>query len=144
MYLVSPHCMYLQRMPWWIIRVLSEKRKVRNNFGHDHSEKHIFRTSFTKCNSSADSDLNEDEVSELETAEFMENEASKLIQKGDIAVIKTGDDHPYYLLKLTKSHTKQRSWLGMIMAMIFHHFIVSLKDIILNCIKHLKKVMCTT
>ena len=32
----------------------------------------------------------------------MGNEASKLIQKGDIAVIKTGDDHPYYLLKLTK------------------------------------------
>ena len=65
-------------------------------------KKHIFRTSITKCNSSVDSDLNEDEVSELETAEFMESEASKLIQKGDIAVIKTGDDHPYYLLKLTK------------------------------------------
>ena len=32
----------------------------------------------------------------------MESEASKLIQNGDIAVIKTGDDHPYYLLKLTK------------------------------------------
>ena len=25
-----------------------------------------------------------------------------MILKGDIAVIKTGDDHPYYLLKLTK------------------------------------------
>ena len=26
----------------------------------------------------------------------------KLIQKGDIAVIKTCDDHPYYVLKSTK------------------------------------------
>ena len=34
--------------------------------------------------------------------EYFKSEASKLILKGDIAVIKTGDDHPYYLLKLTK------------------------------------------
>ena len=32
----------------------------------------------------------------------MEKEASRLIQEGDIAVIKTGDDHPYYLLKLLR------------------------------------------
>ena len=32
----------------------------------------------------------------------MESEAAKLIQSGDIALIKTGDDHPYYLLKLTR------------------------------------------
>ena len=30
-------------------------------------------------------------------------QAAKFIIKGDIAVIKTGDDHPYYLLKLTSS-----------------------------------------
>ena len=47
-------------------------------------------------------DLNEDEVDELENAKFMETEASKLIRNGDIAVIKTGDDHPYYLLKLLR------------------------------------------
>ena len=34
--------------------------------------------------------------------EYFKSEASKLILKGDIAVIKTGDDHPYYLLKLMK------------------------------------------
>ena len=34
--------------------------------------------------------------------EYFKSEASKLILKGDIAVIKTGDDHPYYLLKLRK------------------------------------------
>ena len=45
-------------------------------------------------------DLNDDVINERETAEFMESEASKLI-KGDIALIKTGDDHPYYLLKLS-------------------------------------------
>ena len=33
--------------------------------------------------------------------EWKETEAAQLIEKGDIAVIKTGDDYPYYLLKLT-------------------------------------------
>ena len=33
----------------------------------------------------------------------VETEAAKFIVKGDIAVIKTGDDHPCYLLKLTSS-----------------------------------------
>ena len=32
---------------------------------------------------------------------FIETEASKHIQEGDVAVTKTGDDHPYYLLKVT-------------------------------------------
>ena len=32
----------------------------------------------------------------------MEKEAPRLIQEGDIAVIKTGDDHPYYPLKLLR------------------------------------------
>ena len=46
-------------------------------------------------------DICDDEFDELEI-EYFKSEASKLILKGDIAVIKTGDDHPYYLLKLTK------------------------------------------
>jgi len=45
-------------------------------------------------------DLDEDEQNEWEEM-FVETEASKHIQQGDIAVIKTGDDHPYYLLKVT-------------------------------------------
>ena len=34
---------------------------------------------------------------------LIEIEASKYIQQGDVAVIKTGDDHPYCLLKVTSS-----------------------------------------
>ena len=34
---------------------------------------------------------------------FIETEASKYIQQGDVAVIKTGDNHPYYFLKVTSS-----------------------------------------
>ena len=45
-------------------------------------------------------DLDEDEQNEWEEM-FIETEASKYIQQGDVAVIKTGDDHPYYLLKVT-------------------------------------------
>ena len=48
-------------------------------------------------------DLNEDEVNEWQEEMFVETEAAKFIIKGDIAVIKTGDDHPYYLLQLTSS-----------------------------------------
>lgn len=73
-------------------------------------QKHVFskstkRPSKKKNDDSDDeeiSDLNDDEMTERESAEFMESEASQLITVGDIAVIKTGDDHPYYLLKLTK------------------------------------------
>ena len=32
---------------------------------------------------------------------FIEMEASKCTQQDDLPVIKTGDDHPYYLLKVT-------------------------------------------
>ena len=32
----------------------------------------------------------------------LESDAFKIIVSGDIALIKTGDNHPYYLLKLTK------------------------------------------
>ena len=47
-------------------------------------------------------DLNEEEEVEYEEEwEWKETEAAQLIEKGDIAVIKTGDDYPYYLLKLT-------------------------------------------
>ena len=34
---------------------------------------------------------------------YIETESSKFIKEGDFAVIKTGDDHTYYLLKLTSS-----------------------------------------
>ena len=45
-------------------------------------------------------DWNEEEIDELENEQFMESEASRLVQEGDINVIKTGDNHPYYLHKL--------------------------------------------
>ena len=61
-------------------------------------QKHVFTSAGKQKQKQNDIDLNEDEISELENAEFLETEASKLIQEGDIAVIKTGD----YLLKLAK------------------------------------------
>ena len=42
------------------------------------------------------------EVNEFEDADFTETEASKLINKGDTALIKTEDYYPSYLLKLLK------------------------------------------
>ena len=39
-------------------------------------------------------DLNKDEVNEWQEQMFVETQAAKFIVKGDIAVIKTGDDHP--------------------------------------------------
>ena len=47
-----------------------------------------------------DNNLDENEQTEWHEM-FIETEASKHIQEGDMAVIKTGDDHPYYLLKVT-------------------------------------------
>ena len=44
--------------------------------------------------------LNVNEINEQETKKFMESKTSKLIPEGDIALIKTGDYHPYYLFKL--------------------------------------------
>ena len=64
---------------------------------HNFNEK-----SQVECNQDAEEDISDDEFDELDEIEYFESEASKLILKGDIAVIKTGDDHPYYLLKLTK------------------------------------------
>ena len=64
---------------------------------HNFNEK-----SQVDCNQDAEEDTSDDEFDELDEIKYFESEASKLILKGDIAVIKTGDDHPYYLLKLTK------------------------------------------
>lgn len=47
-----------------------------------------------------DNDLDEDEQIEWDEM-FIKTEASKHTQEGDVAVIKTGDAHPYYLLKVT-------------------------------------------
>ena len=47
-----------------------------------------------------DNDLDEVEKFEWDGM-FIETEASKHTHEGDVAVIKTGDDHPYYLLKVT-------------------------------------------
>ena len=45
-------------------------------------------------------ELDEGERNECDEM-FIEMEASKYTQQDDLAVIKTGDDHPYYLLKVT-------------------------------------------
>ena len=47
-----------------------------------------------ECNQDAEEDISDDEFDELDEMEYFESEASKLILKGDIAVIKTVDDHP--------------------------------------------------
>ena len=52
--------------------------------------------------SDGDLDEDEDEVREREEEEYIESDASRVIAKGDIAVIKTSDEYPYYLLQLTK------------------------------------------
>ena len=64
---------------------------------HNFNEK-----SQVECNQDAEEDISDDEFDELDEIEYFDSEASKLILKGGIAVIKTGDDHPYYLLKLMK------------------------------------------
>ena len=64
---------------------------------HNFNEK-----SQVECNQDAEEDISDDEFDELDETEYFESYALKLILTGDIAVIKTGDDHPYYLLKLTK------------------------------------------
>ena len=46
-----------------------------------------------------DNGLDEDEQIEWDEM-FIEIEASKHIQGGDVAVFKTGDDHSYYFLKI--------------------------------------------
>ena len=58
---------------------------------HNFNEK-----SQVECNQDAEEDISDDEFDGLvDEIEYFESETSKLILKGDIAVIKTGDDHPY-------------------------------------------------
>ena len=45
-------------------------------------------------------DLNEEEECEWDNI-YKETEAAQYIEQGDLAVIKTGDDYPYYLLQVT-------------------------------------------
>ena len=54
-----------------------------------------------------DNDLDEDEQIEWDEM-FIKAEASKHIQEGNLAVIKTGDVHSYYLLKVT-SHFETKT-----------------------------------
>ena len=46
--------------------------------------------------------MNDDEIKEFEEYGFYESEAAKTLREGDIAVIKTSNDYPYYLLKLSR------------------------------------------
>ena len=43
---------------------------------------------------------NDKEIEGIGSAQFIVTEASHFIQEGDITVMKTDDDHPYYHLKL--------------------------------------------
>ena len=67
-------------------------------------KEHSFNLTAQKEQKSTDSEseLNEEEEREWEDM-YTETEAAQYIDTGDIAVIKTGDDHAYYLLKLTLS-----------------------------------------
>lgn len=51
----------------------------------------------------SDGGLDEDETIERESDEYLESDASRTIVSGDIVLIKTGDNHPCYLLQLTKN-----------------------------------------
>ena len=55
----------------------------------------------TEDEDSNDGDLDEDEVRERDEEDYIESDASKVMVQGDIVVIKTSDDYPYYLLQLT-------------------------------------------
>ena len=74
-------------------------------------QKHQFRLKGKRKKKTIDDDEEENELDEEEAAEweeeYIETEAFKYIQEGDIAVIKTGDDHQYYLLKLTANLYEQ-------------------------------------
>ena len=56
---------------------------------------------FSTESSNEDPVSDSDDESDHDEMYFAETEASLLIKTDDIAVIKTGDDFPYYLLKLT-------------------------------------------
>ena len=59
------------------------------------------KTPVDNTDDAEDNDLNEEEAEEWE--EYTETKASTFIQEGKFAVIKTGDDYQYYLLKLTSA-----------------------------------------
>ena len=67
-------------------------------------QNHNFSALNTNADISAldDQDLDENEANE-QVNQFVHTEASKTIQAGEIAGIKTEDDYPYYLLMLTRS-----------------------------------------
>ena len=58
---------------------------------HNFNEK-----SHVECNQDAEEDISDDKFDGLvDEIEYFESETSKLILKGDFALIKTGDDYPY-------------------------------------------------
>ena len=61
---------------------------------------HNFFGSNSTNNSINDDTTNDSSDKELEV-EYDETEASALVTKGDVAVVKTGDDYPYYLITVT-------------------------------------------
>ena len=69
-----------------------------HNFKEKDKDKKTKKKKQERTEDESDTDRNEEEAEEWEEA-FIE--ASEYIQAGDFAVIKTGDDHPYYLLMLT-------------------------------------------
>lgn len=73
--------------------------------------KHIFSKSKKSRAATIKYILNEDKLNEFENADFTETEASILIKKGDIAVIKSQDDYPYYLLKMLKDPFEVETFL---------------------------------
>ena len=87
-----------------------------------------------------DNDLDEDEQTEWDEM-FIETEASKHIQEGNVAVIKTGDDHPYYLLKVT-FFLKPKQKLQMTIAIPFHQHTRLWKVTILKSIRKPVMVHC--
>ena len=78
---------YLQ-MTKHTLKIKGTQRKNKSN--HDDGD-----------NVDTDGDLDEEEISEQDSEEYLESDASKIIVSGDIALIKIAH-HPYYLLKLMK------------------------------------------
>ena len=70
---------------------------------HSFSVKCQKQKSVDEVDDDDEHDLHDDELNEWEEELFIEKKAAKTIQVGDLAVIKTSDDHPYYLLKVTSA-----------------------------------------
>ena len=75
---------------------------------------------------------------------YIETEASKFIEKGDFAVIKTGDDHAYYLLKLTSSPYETKCEVTDEYKHSFPPFGCVLEESYLKCSKKSMTVIYTT